>query len=469
MLQGSAASRLGSDTVGKSTNGLILFLYTLSIVWPVKFQLGPVYITFSRIFIICLLIPMLLRLLSGRYGGVKPADYFVVFHCIWVYLALSVNHGLLNVSEFSIMYFVEMTGAYLIGRIFIRSVEDLAVFVKYLLIFILISLPFVIIETQTGKSIIIEFLRDVNPVPNVFKLPGDVDYEPRFGLLRSQFTLVHPIMYGVFCASLMALALTLHTRGKGLPIKTFWGVVVWVTTVTSVSSAAVLSALLQLGFLGFERFTRFIQGRWRLLTAGLVFIYIFVEIFASHSPIAVFVSKFAFNPHTAYNRILIFQYGSAEVMRHPFFGIGNNDWVRAPWMVPSVDNHWLLKFMKYGIPGGGALLVVVIYSLTVAGRAKVAGNEALVLAQRGYMICMIGWCISLGTVAINVEVNSYFMTLLAGGIWLADTARKTDELEEETNPRRRGNQARRGRAPREPIASRGSKRAPRRRDIKSRL
>lgn len=457
-----------SETFEKSANGLVLFIYTLTVVWPIKFQIGPVYTTFSRILIICLLIPMLLRLMSGRYGGIKPPDYLIMLHCVWAYIALSVNHGLLNVSEFSIMYFVEMTGAYLIGRIFIRSVDDLAAFVKYLLIFILFSLPFSVIETQTGKSIINEFLRDVNPAPEIFRLPGDVDYEPRFGLLRAQFTLVHPIMYGVFCASLMAFALTLHTKGKGVFSKIFWGSIVWITTVTSVSSAAVLSALLQLGFLLIERFTRFIKGRWRLLGFASVGLYIFLEIFASHSPIAVFVSKFAFNPSTANNRILIFQYGSAEVMRHPIFGIGNNDWVRAPWMLRSVDNHWLLKFMRYGIPGGGLLLVVVIYSLTVAGRAKTAGNEALALAQRGYMICMIGWCIALGTVAINVEVNSYFMTLMAGGIWLADAGTRPAEPVDDLNARRRGKASRRVAAPREPAETKRPERVQRRRDVRAR-
>ena len=70
----------------------------------------------------------------------------------------------------------------------------------------------------------------------------------------------------------------------------------------------------------------------------------------------------AFSSSTAWNRYLIWQFGSAELMRHPIFGMGLfEDWQRAPWMPASIDNHWLLMSMRYGLPGIGLLLGAYFY------------------------------------------------------------------------------------------------------------
>jgi len=436
------ARNMSSERDEATTNKLILILYTISVIWPIKFQIGPIYMTVSRMMLLMLLIPMLARLFSGRFGGIKLPDYLIIFYGMWVFVAMSVNHGPLNIIESSTINFVEVIGAYLIGRIFIRTMEDFEFFIRCMLYAVLFSLPFAMMETQTGKSLILETLRASNPAPDIFLLPADVDYEARLGLLRAQFTLVHPIAYGVFCASLTALAVTVHTRRSGSKI--FWGSVVSAAAFCSVSSAALLAVLLQFAMLGFERFTRFVRSRWQILAVVFGAAYLFVEIVASHSPIAILVSKFALNASTANNRLLIFEYGSAEVFRHPIFGIGNNDWVRATWMVASIDNHWLLRFMRYGVLGGGAIMGAVIGCMIIVARSPAYVSDALKAAQRGWLICMIAFFVALGTVAINVEVNSYYMTLVAGGLWIADRARLENHGQaEELNPRDRRRKHRR--------------------------
>ena len=50
------------------------------------------------------------------------------------------------------------------------------------------------------------------------------------------------------------------------------------------------------------------------------------------------MTYFTFSTTSAYNRIIIFEYGSAEVMRNPIFGIGLGDWIRPVWMSDSMDN-----------------------------------------------------------------------------------------------------------------------------------
>lgn len=443
--RGAGASRRLTDAAGEvkaSANAAILALYTISIIFPIKFQIGPAYMTVSRIMIIVLLIPMLLRLFSGAYGGIKRTDYLVFFYCIWAFIALAANHGVGAVLEFAGMHFIEIAGAYLIGRIYIRSFADIYCFVKYLLIAIAFSVPFVLLEMRTGNPIILDVLRQANPAPQFFKLPPFNNYEPRMGFYRSQFTLVHPILYGVFCASLMAFALTLRSYDKGVFFKGVWGGIVLVATFASLSSAALLSAVLQLALLGFERVSRFVKARWKLMGAGFVAAYVIIDILSNRSPVEVFISIFTFNTATSYNRILIWEYGSAEVWRNPIFGIGNNDWIRPDWMVPSVDNHWLLQTMRYGLPGGLALIYAYLWVLFKVGRVDMSKDPMMQQAQRGYLICMVAWFVALGTVAINVEVASYMMTMIAAGIWMID-ATPGGEPEEAGASRRRGGRTRR--------------------------
>lgn len=429
------AARGQAQDTQSSVNALILLLYTISILWPIKFQIGPAYMTVSRVMIIVLLVPMAIRVMSGVYGGIKRPDYFIVLYCIWAFIALSVNHGVTNVMEFAVMYFVETAGAYLIGRVFIRNQADFYCFVKYLLIAVAFAIPFALVEMLTGTPIVLEFLRKLNPIPGFFRLPAANDYLPRMGFYRSQFTLVHPILFGVFCASLMALALTVRTYGQSMFHKTFWGMIVAVATFTSLSSGAFLSAILQLSILGFERVSRFVKGRWKLVALVFVVLYIVLDFLSNRSPVELFISVFTFNQATSFNRVLIWEYGSAEVWRHPVFGIGDNDWVRPSWMVPSIDNQWLLQTMRYGLPGGFLLIYTVLWVLFKVGRVDTSHDPRLQQTQRGYLSAMIAWCIALGTVAINVEVASYFMTLLAAGIWMLDIPPGGVEEPEDDDPR----------------------------------
>ncbi len=450
--------RLGARVGGKfgelssQMAGAVIFLYAVSITWPIKFQIGPLYITFSRIMIIALLVPMILRLISGRYGGIRTPDYMVAIFTLWAFLAMSVNHGPLNVIESSGMFFVETYGAYLIGRIFIRNAQDFYTFIRYLILSILVSIPFAIMELRSGAPVLLDFLRSVNPLPGIFTFAPTIDYEPRLGMHRVQYTLVHPILWGMFCSSLMALCLTVMTHKASTGKKIFWTVVVFFGTFSALSSAGWLSAMLQIAILVYERTTRFIRAyRWWLILLAFIGIYIILELFSNRAPLVVMSTAFALNKQTAYMRILIFEHGMNNVWAHPIFGLGQNDWVRVAWMPPSVDNHWLLTAMRYGFPGLFLLLWAVIPPIVSVARAKTLDNDVLRACQVGYMACMIGWLITMCTVWISVEVHSLFMTMLASGYWIADQARgKTDTSDpRERRNGRRSSTAKRARPERE--------------------
>lgn len=426
--------------LSSAMSGTVLILYAISITWPIKFQIGPLFITFSRIMIIALMATMVLRLISGRYGGIKAPDYLIVIYLIWSFIAMSVNHGMINVIESSGMYFIETFGAYLIGRIFIRNAQDFYTFIRYLVISILISIPFVLVELFSGEPFLVDLLRSVNPLPGIFKFAETIDYPTRLGLHRVQYTLPHPILFGMFCSSLVALTLMVMSYQATLGKTSFWTGVVIFGTLAALSSAGWLSAMLQIAILVYERMTRFIMKyRWKLILFGFIGLYIFLEIFSNRDPLVVMSTAFALNKQTAYMRILIFEHGMNNVWANPIFGIGNNDWVRDAWMPPSVDNHWLLTAMRYGFPGFFLMVISIAPAIYSVGRSNVADNPVLRACKMGYMACMIGWIITMCTVWISVEINSLFMTMLGAGYWIADQARA--EVDPSSDPR-----ARRGRS-----------------------
>jgi len=359
---GSAALKEGRfGALSAQGNGFLLALYAISVTWPIKFQIGPLHITFSRIMLLALLLPMILRVLSGRYGGVKKSDVLVVAFALWAYVCMGVNHGFATVIESSGMFFVETVGAYFFGRVFLRSLQDFYIFVRYMMISIMISIPFGTIEMFTGEPFLLDLLRQVNPLPGIFTFVANVDYDPRLGLHRVQYTLQHPIFYGIMCASFVALCFTVMTRGEGFGKKTFWGGVVLYTTFMGLSSAGWLSALMQIGFLLYERFTRWFKPRWIIIFWAFVVAYIFLSIFASHNPFVFFATKFTLSPHTAWFRVVIYEFGWQNVMANPIFGIGNNDWARPHWLGSSVDSHWLLNSMRHGLPGALLLSLTVLF------------------------------------------------------------------------------------------------------------
>src|SRR5699024_297760 len=126
--------------------------------------------------------------------------------------------------------------------------------------------------------------------------------------------------------------------------------VVAMSTFFSLSSGALLAFIVQCGFIAYELVTAPNPRRWRVFAWGCVLGYIVLDLIAAKSPFHTLVHKATFSVGSSYNRILIWRYGTDNVVDNPIFGIGSNDWARPSWMGDSVDNFWLLFAMQYGLP-----------------------------------------------------------------------------------------------------------------------
>src|SRR5690606_32529254 len=108
----------------------------------------------------------------------------------------------------------------------------------------------------------------------------------------------------------------------------------------------------QFMLLVWDRKTRHIQSRWKIFCAIGLAMYVCVDLISNRSAMKVFLSYLTFSPGTAYNRIIIFEWGIQDVWRNPMLGIGFNVWTRPEWMhSTSMDNFWLVQAVTFGIPG----------------------------------------------------------------------------------------------------------------------
>ena len=173
---------------------------------------------------------------------------------------------------------------------------------------------------------------------------------------RVQGSFEHPILFGLFCA----LAVTnfwylfRDNLAKRLSLT---GLAIFMTLM-SMSSAPLLSVITQLGMIVWEKISK---ANWKLLGVLSVIGYVVIDLLSNRTPVQVLISYATLNPATAANRLHIWTWGTQNVAANPIFGIGLNDWFRAPWMVSgSVDNFWLLTAMRYGLPAVIFLIIAVL-------------------------------------------------------------------------------------------------------------
>jgi hypothetical protein len=159
--------------------------------------------------------------------------------------------------------------------------------------------------------------------------------------------------------------------------------------------------------------------RWLVLATLAGFALVALELLSNRGAFKFLAAGLAFNSGSSYNRVLIFQYGGAEVLRHPVFGIGFGDWERPGWMGSSVDNFWLLIALRHGLPSLTLFAFAIYAVLSSLGRLK---TEELDRHRKGLIISLFGFIIGGATVDYWGTIYSYFMFLLGSGLWMRDLA-----------------------------------------------
>lgn len=437
-------------------------------VWPAKllivclaipffFPIGPLFLTADRFILLALILPCLTIWASGKAGPIHAADIMVLLLCLWSALSMFVIDGPSIAVEGAGIAFLETFGAYLVARCFVRDADAFHSVVRFLFWFVLLMLPFAIHETLTSRNGLLSIANSIWPSY------ADVPKEPRWGLDRVALTFYHPILFGVFCGS--AFALTYYVLGY--QASKFLGFVrtstVGLMTFLSLSSGPITALVAQLGLILWDKILGRFPRRWVFLSAGVIFLWILAEIAANRSVPELFLTYFAFNPGTAYNRLRIWEFGTMSIANHPLLGIGlTGDWVRPWWMSGSMDMFWIVSAVQHGLPAGIFLhLAFIVMVLSVAFKSNLDDRSSSY--RTGYLICMMGFYLAGWTVHYWKVIYVLFMFFLGCGAWII--FHKTDENETPTD-------AGRDTAPHQPLIAQSDMepaRRPRGKRVNSRL
>lgn len=418
--QASAGGRLDQAALSyeKAVRPFIFVLFFAAVAMPVIFNVGSVRLTPMRTVLLLMFIPLVFRWLSGKHGGIILPDVLLFVFTIWVFIVITFHHGLERSLEFSAINMIEMFGAYLLTRTYVRSKSSFLFFVKCYLVTVLFFLPFAFFESQTREQVINTIFSSLTGMEVYF----DVNYPPRMGLFRAQVTFQHPILFGIFCSGAFALAwYGLLGQWASKARRGMWAFVVFMGTFFSLSSGALLTVMTQLGLFGWNFVARNVDRRWRVLGIIVTVLYLSIDILSNRSPAQIFIKVATFNSSTGFNRLLIWQYGSAEVWRHPLMGLGFKDWIRAPWMLPSVDNFWLVMAMRYGLTGFLLIAGAFIVILWRVGRQDFSARPDLAGCQKGYLISIIGLFVGICTVHIWGNAITVVIALIGAGVWMFTT------------------------------------------------
>lgn len=396
---------------------ILLGVFLGTLLLPIFFHVGDLRLSPYRIFLLVAFLPLLLRLALGRAGRIAPGDIFMGLHCLWICVALYMNHGAERIP-FAGITAVELLGGYLAGRVLIRSAADYRIFFRYFTVALAILLPLAVIEMLTGRMLISEAL---SPIAETF--PKVLLEEQRMGFYRAQGVLEHSILWGVFCS--VAIANLFYLFQHRLPKAVLLSGFVTGMTFTSLSAAPLLSALLQFGMIGWGWVTR--NAWWTLAILGTT-AYVAIDLASNRTPVAILIDYATFNAHNAWIRIHIWNYGSAEALNNPVFGIGLGDWQRPYWLPASVDNFWLVAAMRYGLPGLGFLALAIAANLFLIMRKKLPEN--LRPYRLAYVVAALGLFMTLGTVHIWGATSVFVMFYIGAGSWLFAAPDAPDGAEE---------------------------------------
>ena len=388
---------------------LPIILLIISFITPIEFSfyLGGLHLTLTRIILIALAVKMTFK--AGPPVKKQIHDYALVAFIFWVFIAISVNHSVGKAIENGGASALEILVSYFAARFYIRNLSHIYGILKLLSVITVVLLPMFIIENITGSHFIHEIISSLTGV----YYPIQTEY--RMGLARAYGPFSHPILLGVFFSSLLGI---FWYGLNGNKRKRIWhAFILFLTTFTSLSSAPILVIAVQMFAIFWNKVAYFMRYRWKLILAGMLFVYVFLLFYSDRSPLMAILSRITLDSHTAFWRTMIWDYGSAEVIRNPFFGIGFGDWARPDWMyTSSVDNFWLLQAMRYGLPSIIFLGLSIYLLMSKVNLLKDNKNiSEYKMISLGWLVSMIALILSGFTVDFFGSNRPYFFFLFGLG------------------------------------------------------
>src|SRR6267142_1583810 len=353
-----------------------LFLIALVVPWVIYF--GSLRMSLYRIVLLVMVLPCLSMWIAGKAGRIRIADVALLLYSFWCTLSLFVLHGWELSLQSAGIVFIETMGPYLLARCYIRDADDFYNAIQLLFRIVVILLPFSIFELVSGQNISRELFAMILPTLTE-AMP------PRMGLTRVQSVFDHPILFGVFTGSILALVHLVLGYKRDVFRRSFMTAIVAATSMLSVSSGPVTALVTQMFLLFWNGLLGTIKSRWKILIGLVASVSLAIQLVANQSLLDIVVTYFLFDPGSYWFRKIIWLYGSASALNHPLFGTGLGEWERPEWMASSIDNFWLFHAVRYGLPAA-FLMLLAFFSNFLAVSFKKGLDGKLDEYRTGFLI-----------------------------------------------------------------------------------
>lgn len=320
--------------------------------------------SFIRILLLFALVRMFMKHEHKRIKYLK-SDKLIFLWMIWSIIAYGIYYGEVGAIITRTGYMVDAVCAYIIGRVYVRSWEDMR---RVILFFAYVSIPiavFFMVERASGK--------------NIFSMLGGV---PEYTLirderLRCQGPFLHPIMAGLFWASIlpwMAVAWKNQLINKKLLITSL--ICILLIIANTASSTPVVAVLFAIGGMYMMPFRR----NLRLIRWGFLFMLLSLHM-VMKKPVWHLISRFDLaGGSTGYHRYLLIDKAITYFPEWALFGTSST----AHWGHGLIDvtNQYVLEGISSGIIG---LILFILFLWSIFKITGIAINKAVSHNERWLM------------------------------------------------------------------------------------
>lgn len=402
------------DNVRVSLYLATTLFYLLLIPEQANFQLGGVLLSPYRLFLIPTFLYLLRNALLGQFRFVWP-DLAVAGACIWIALASYMSSNLFETAVIQGgAHGLDIALPYFVARFAITSPRDFRVFLILIAPGVGLMGAVVMMESIMGRHLIQPLLAATTGNPN------KLGVEFRLGLMRGSASFPHPILAGICLTSFITLYLMSGIRNWPKWI----GAIGAVGGFFTMSSAAMLGLVAGTALMAYDwLFSRISNLTWRLFLFAISLLFLIVELLSTSGFFNLLVRYVSLNNVSAYNRVLIWRFGTENVARNPWFGIGYDDWDRPSWMQWvnsfSMDHFWLLLSVRFGLPVSVLLILATAGGVIVLAVRSVGATPVDARLMRGVAISLAVFALGAVSVALWLNALVWFFTLVGIAVSLA--------------------------------------------------
>jgi hypothetical protein len=399
--------RLGTRVAEAGGVGAIALIFVGFLVPDdISLFIGDIRLPIIRLMILLLMLPAAVGFLNHRGGRLHTFDIAFFAFVLWTVMCIIGYRGAGGIQEAGV-YGVEWGVTYVVAVAFAKTMGRLRAILNALILIVMVLGLFAMAEALTNTPYMANFGRQVMGIPPL--IPSEL---PRLGMMRARTVFSHPILYGVFAASMISFAWYLTPNLVLRMVKT-GGVAV--ATFFSLSAGGLAVMAIQLMAIAGDIGSKGIPQRFKLITLGLTLVLVFVH-FAAESGVYRLVQLITLDGGSAFYRTLIWEHGIDDVMRNPLFGLRPETWTRLYWMPLSIDNFWLAQAMRGGIPSVVFFFTALIIMLRVMFRSPDSAlPPTLAALRRAWAFAMAGIVIGGATVFFFDKIPPYLGLLMGFG------------------------------------------------------